>query len=139
MTDEYSKGAQRLMRRFSRMTPAVRKAVGQEAFMQAEDMAAQMRRIAPYDPEPDDGEHVRDHIHVEDGRLGDISYVVISDAKDAEGRPKAARVELGHMAADGTEVQASPSFYPVVRASAKRVKRKLAGAARRAIRKEAGL
>lgn len=139
MTDEYSKGAKRLMQRFSRMSPAVRKDVGQEAFMQAEDMAAQMRRIAPYDPDPDAGEHVRDHIHVEDGRLGDISYVVISDAKDAEGRPKAARVELGHMAADGTEVQASPSFYPVVRASKKRVKRKLASAARRAIRKEAGL
>lgn len=107
--------------------------------MQAEEMAAQMRRIAPLDPTPDDGQHVRDHIHVEEGRLGDVSYVVISDAKDGQGRPKAARVELGHKAADGTHVPAQPSFYPVVRTSQKRVKRRITAAMRKAIRKEAGL
>lgn len=130
---------ERLMRKLNRMTPAVRKAAGQEAFMQAEDMAAQMRRIAPVDPDPGSGQHVRDHIYVEEGRLGDVSYVVVSDAKDAQGRPKAARVELGHKAADETHVAASPSFYPVVRASQKRVKRRITAAMRKAIKKEAGL
>lgn len=130
---------ERLMRKLNRMTPAVRKAAGQEAFMQAEDMAAQMRRIAPQAEEENDGEKVRDHIHVEEGRLGDVSYVVISDAKDAKGRAKAARVELGHKAPDGTHVAASPSFYPVVRASQKRVKRRITAAMRKAIKKEAGL
>jgi hypothetical protein len=132
-------GADRLMRRFARMAPAVRKAAGQEAFLQAEEMAAQMRSIAPKAERSNDGEKVRDHIHVEEGRLGDVSYVVISDAKDAKGRPKAPRVELGHRAADGSHVAASPSFYPVVRASQKRVKRRITGAMRKAIRKEAGL
>ena len=132
-------GVERLTRKLNRMTPAVRKAAGQEAFMQAEDMAAQMRRIAPVADEPNDGEKVREHIYVEEGRVGDVSYVVISDAKDAQGRPKAARVELGHKAADGTHVAASPSFYPVVRASQKRVKRRITAAMRRAIKKEAGL
>lgn len=132
-------GVERLMRKFGRMTPAVRKAAGQEVFMQAEDMAAQMRRIAPVADEPNDGEKVREHIHVEEGRIGDVSYVVISDAKDAQGRPKAPRVELGHKAADGSHVAASPSFYPVVRASQKRVKRRITAAMRRAIKKEAGL
>lgn len=132
-------GVDRLMRKISRMAPAVRKAAGQEAFMQAEEMAAQMRRIAPVAEEPNTGEKIRDHIHVEEGRLGDVSYVVISDAKDAQGRPKAAPVELGHKAADGTHVAPSPSFYPVVRASQKRVKRKITAAMRRAIKKEAGL
>lgn len=139
MADEYTRGVERLMARLSKMTPAVRKAAGQEAFMQAEQIAADMRRIAPYDPADDDGQHVRDHIRVEEGRLGDVSYVVIADAKDAKGRAKAPRVELGHKAADGTEVPASPFFYPVVRASSKRVKRRLVSAMRRAIRKEAGL
>jgi len=132
-------GVDRLMAKINRMTPAVRKAAGQEAFMQAEEMAAQMRRIAPVDPTPDDGQHVRDHIHVEEGRLGDVSYVVISDAKDGQGRPKAARVELGHKAANGKHVRAQPSFYPVVRTSQKRVKRRITAAMRKAIRKEAGL
>lgn len=107
--------------------------------MQAEEMAAQMRRIAPVDPDPGDGQHVRDHIHVEEGRLGDVSYVVYSDAKDAKGRPKASRVELGHKAPDGTHVPPQPSFYPVVRTSQKRVKRRITAAMRKAIRKEAGL
>lgn len=139
MADRGLEGVDRLMRKLNRMTPAVRKAAGQEAFMQAEEMAAEMRSIAPVDPDPNDGERVREHIHVEEGRLGDVSYVVISDAKDAKGRPKAPRVELGHKAEDGSHVPPSPSFYPVVRASQKRVKRRITAAMRRAIKKEAGL
>lgn len=139
MADRGLEGVERLMAKINRMSPAVRKAAGQEAFMQAEEMAAQMRRIAPFDAEPDGDQHVRDHIHVEEGRLGDVSYVVYSDAKDAKGRPKAARVELGHRSEDGTNVPAKPSFYPVVRTSQKRVKRRIIAAMRRAIRKEAGL
>lgn len=127
----------RLMQRFAAMPAAVRKAAGQEAFVQAEEMAADMRRIAPRDDRDDNGQQVRDHIRVEEGRLGDVSYVVISDAKDGAGRPKAPRVELGHTAADGTQVPAEPSFYPVVRASRKRVKRRIANAMRKAIRAEA--
>lgn len=130
---------EQLMQKFSRLAPSVRKEVGQEAFMQAEEMASDMRRIAPRDDDPNNGEQVREHIHVEEGRFGDISYVVISDAKDAKGRPKASRVELGHMAANGKQVPAQPSFYPVVRVSRKRVKRRLASAGRRAIKKEAGV
>ncbi|MNS07277.1 hypothetical protein D3C72_387150 [compost metagenome] len=132
-------GVERLRRKLNRMTPAVRKAAGQEVFMLAEAMAAQMRQIAPSDDTPDGGEKVRDHIYVEEGYVGDVSYVVISDAKDARGRPKAPSVELGHKAVNGVHVPPSPSFYPVVRASQKRVKRRITAAMRRAIKKEAGL
>lgn len=132
-------GVERLKRKLAAMTPAVRKAAGQEAFLQAEEMAAQMRRIAPADKDPNNGQQVRDHIYTEEGRLGDVSYVVISDAKDSKGRPKASRVELGHIAANGRQVEPSPYFYPVVRSSQKRVKRRLANAMRRAIKREAGL
>lgn len=129
---------ERLMRKFAAMSPGVRKDTGQQAFLEAEDMAAKMRAIAPRDDQPNNGEQVRDHIHVEEGRLGDVSYVVISDAKDAQGRPKASRVELGHVAADGTHVEAQPSFYPVVRTSRKGASRRIKAAARKAIKREAG-
>lgn len=102
-------------------------------------MAEQMRRIAPRDEDPNNGQQVRDHIRVEEGRIEEISAVVISDAKDAKGRPKAPRVELGHRAADGSKVEPSPSFYPVVRSSRKAVKRRIAASMRKAIRGEAGL
>jgi hypothetical protein len=132
-------GVERLIRKLSAMPKAARKAAGQRAFLEAEEMAAEMRQIAPRDDNPSNGQQVRDHIRVEEGRLGDVSYVVISDAKDAQGRPKAPRVELGHAAVNGRWVDAVPSFYPVVRARQAGVKRRIASAMRRAIRKEAGL
>ncbi|WP_298698187.1 hypothetical protein [uncultured Brevundimonas sp.] len=130
-------GVERLMRKIERMPASVRKAAGQEAFLQAEAMAAEMRAIAPRDDDPANGEQVRDHIYVEEGRLGDMSYVVISDAKDAKGRPKAVPVELGHRAADGKHVPPQPSFWPVVRARRKKAASRIKSAMTRAIRREA--
>lgn len=130
-------GVERLMAKIAAMPAAVRKAGGQEAFIGAEAMAAEMRNIAPVDEDPDNGEQVRDHIRVEDGRLGDTSYVVIADAKDAKGRPKAVPVELGHKAADGTHVAPVPFFYPVVRARRKAINRRIKSAISRAIKLEA--
>lgn len=130
-------GVDRLMRKIAAMPAAVRKAAGQTAFLEAEAMAAEMRAIAPRDDDPDNGEQVRDHIRVEEGRLGDVSYVVIADAKDAKGRPKASRVELGHKAADGTHVEPVPFFYPVARVRRKGAARKIKAAMRLAIKREA--
>jgi hypothetical protein len=137
--DEYARGVARLARRFAAMTPAVKLATGARVKAEAEAMAEQMRRIAPRDDRPDNGQQVRDRIRVEKGRIEEISAVVISDAKDAKGRSKAVRVELGHMAPDGTKVEPSPSFYPVVRASRRGVKRRIAADMRKAIKREAGL
>lgn len=131
-------GLERLKRKFAGMTPAVRARLAPQVMTEAKDMAAQMIRIAPSDGDASNGEQVRDHIYAEEGRLGDISAVVISDAKDAKGRPKASRVELGHTAENGAQVPASPSFYPVVRARRKGIKKRLAATARKAIKAEAG-
>lgn len=137
MASKGLEGVDRLMRKIERLPPAVRKAGGQEAFLEAESWAAEMRAIAPRDDDPGNGEQVRDRIYVEEGRLGDMSYVVISDAKDAEGRPKAVPVELGHRAANGKHVPPQPSFWPVVRARRKATARRIKAAMSRAIRKEA--
>lgn len=118
------------------MPAAVRKVAGQQAFLGAEEMVAAMRAIAPRDDSQDGDQKLVDHIYQEEGRLGDISYVVISDAKDAKGRPKAPSVELGHMAPDGTHVPAVPHFYPVVRTVGPKVKRRIASAVTRELRKK---
>lgn len=124
----------RLRRRFDSMPARVRAALIPQVKAEADGLAEQMIRIAPRDADPQNGEQVRDHIHVEEGRLGEISANVISDAKDAKGRAKASRVEFGHTAADGTKVQASPSFYPVIRTRRKAIKRRLAATARKALK-----
>jgi len=129
-------GLNRLMARFAAMPANVRKRAGQQAFMGAEDMVATMKAIAPRDDGEDGDQKLVDHIYQEEGRLGDISYVVISDAKDSKGRPKAPRVELGHVAADGTQVPAVPHFYPVVRTLGPKIKRRIASAVTRELRKK---
>lgn len=130
-------GIERLMRKIDAMPAAVRKAAGQEAFLGAEAIAAEMRAIAPRDDNPDNGEQVRDHIRVEEGRLGDMSYVVIADAKDEKGRPKAVPVELGHKASNGTIVEPAPFFWPTVRARRKGINRRIKSATTRAINRVA--
>ena len=129
-------GLDRLMKRFEAMPDNVRKKAGQEAFMGAEEMVAQMKAIAPRDDDEDGDQKLVDHIYHEEGRLGDVSYVVISDAKDAKGRPKAPRVELGHMAPDGSHVPAEPHFYPVIRTNSARIKRRIASAVSRELRRK---
>lgn len=137
MASKGLEGVERLARKFAAMPQAVRKAAGQEAFLGAEALAAEMRAIAPRDDDPANGEQVRDHIRVEEGRLGDVSYVVIADAKDAEGRPKAVPVELGHRAVDGTHVKPQPFFWSTVRARRKSIQRKIKSAMTRAVKKAA--
>lgn len=127
-------GVERLMRRFEAMPDKVRAATRDAVQKGAAEMVAEMIAIAPRDNDPNNGEQVREHIRWEVGRLGDVSAVVIADAKDAKGRPKASRVELGHMAEDGTEVPASPFFYPVVRLRRKRVRSRITREMRKAIR-----
>ena len=128
---------ERLMRKFSRMTPSVRKATGQRVFFEAEAMASEMIAIAPRDDDPNNGEQIRDRIYAEDGRLGDVSMVVIADAKDARGRPKAPPVELGHKdAKSGKIVPAEPFFWPVVRLRRKGAARRIKSAMSRAVKKE---
>ena len=125
----------RLQRTLARMPQRVRNAAGRAAFEVADSMVAQMKFIAPRDDTPDGDEKLVDHIYMEEGEIGDVCYVVISDARDSEGRPKAPRVELGHMAADGTQVPAEPYFYPVVRTNRVRGRRRIASAISRELRK----
>jgi hypothetical protein len=129
-------GLDRLMKRFDAMPANVRKRAGQQAFLGAEEMVAGMKAIAPRDDGKDGDEKLVDHIYSEEGRLGDVSYVVISDAKDSKGRPKAPRVELGHLAPDGSQVPAEPHFYPVVRTVGPKVRRRIASAVTRELRKK---
>ncbi len=127
-------GLERLQRRFAAMPAKARARAAKAVDQSADELVAQMTAIAPADDDPNNGEQVRDRIRKEAGRLGDVSAVVISDAKDAKGRPKATRVELGHMAADGTQVPAEPSFYPVVRTNRVRIRRRIARAISQGLR-----
>jgi HK97 gp10 family phage protein len=122
-------GLERLRRRFDAMPAKARAAAVKMVNKSADELVAQMKAIAPRDKG-----NLRDSVRKEEGRLGDVSAVVLADAKDERGRPYAARVELGHMAPDGSQVPAEPFFYPVVRVNRARIKRRLARAISKGLR-----
>lgn len=130
-------GVERLTAKFARMTPAARKAAAKVVHKVAHAKARKMKAIAPVDFDGDHPGRLRDSIHVEEGRFGDISAVVIADARDENGKPYAAPVDLGHTAEDGSQVPAVRFFGSVVIADKKKDKRAIASAISRAIRAEA--
>ncbi len=127
-------GLERLRKRFDAMPKKAREAAANMVRKSAQEMEAQMVAIAPKEDANTGDQNLAEHIYWEEGRLGDVSAVVIADAKDAKGRPKAARVELGHMAPNGIQVPAEPFFYPVVRTNSARIKRRIARAVGRALK-----
>jgi uncharacterized protein YukE len=85
-----------------------------------------------------DHQRVRDSVHAYENKNRAISYFVIADARDAEGKFIGSNVEQGHRAADGSHVAAQPAFWPTYRAGKKGMKRRLSAAGRKAIREEWG-
>lgn len=61
-----------------------------------------------------------------------MSQYIIADAKDEQGRNIGNWIEHGHTAKDGQRIPGRPSFWPVYRALRKRMRRRLALAARKA-------
>ena len=126
-------GLERLRRRLDAMPAKARAAAVKMVNKSADELVAQMKAIAPVSQDKNPGE-LRDSVRKEEGRLGDVSAVVLADVRDDKGRPYAARVELGHMAPGGSQVPAEPFFYPVVRVNRARIKRRLARAISKGLR-----
>jgi len=125
------------MAKFAKMPSRVRAAMKRSVDRNADSLVSQMRAIAPVSADGDHPGRLRDSIRKEEGRLGDVSAVVLVDAKDENGKPYAAHVELGHAAVDGSQVPAEPFFYPVVRINRKKIKRSIASAVSRAVKADA--
>jgi hypothetical protein len=98
--------------------------------------AAKRAMDVQYESSDADHERLRDSVHAYPNPDRAISYHVIADAKDAEGKFIGSNVEQGHRARDGSHVAAQPAFWPTWRAYKKGAKRRTSGAARSAIRQE---
>lgn len=83
-----------------------------------------------------DHQRLRDSVHAYPNPKREISYFVLADAKDDEGKFIGSNVEQGHRAVNGEHVAAQPAFWPTYRAWKKGAKRRTAAAARKAIRAE---
>lgn len=125
-------GRAKLRARLAKIPKAVRDAGARQLKVEVDDLVAAQKRAAPIDPRADDPGAFRDSIHAYPNPDRPLSYRIIADAKDADGKFIGAHIEHGHRAPDGTHVPAQPSFFPTYRARKRGMKRRITAAARKA-------
>jgi hypothetical protein len=106
---------------------------------EVDDLVAADQRamdIAYADSADHEHQRLRDSVHAYENPKRAISFVVLADAKDKEGKFIGSNVEQGHRSADGKHVAARPAFWPTYRARKAGMKRRISAAARKAIRQE---
>ncbi len=134
--------------RIDAIPDAVREAAARELERGAEEMVQELRRVAPYDAEPD-GRHIRENIgwtwgdapagsftmaQIRSGPDAGVEYAALSitiyaNPKDAKGRPYASWVEFGTKRSG-----ARPFFWPVYRKHRRRIRSRVLKAIREAIK-----
>lgn len=77
---------------------------------------------------------LRESAHREQGPT-ELSVRVVVDAKDEHGDPFGAHVEYGHMAADGTHVEALPAFWPTYQVEKRVIRSRIQRAATKGVKK----
>jgi len=120
--------------RLAKIPKAVKDAVAGQLIEEVDGFVAAAKRAAPVDYTSDNPGEFRDSIRAFPNPKKGLSYHVIVDAKDKDGKPIAAHIEQGHRAVDGTHVPAQPSFFPTYRARRKGMKRRIAAKGRKAIK-----
>lgn len=126
---------QSVLDRLKKIPQAVQDAVGVQLKTEVDGLVEAMQRAAPVggagDPHPG---ALRDSIHSYPTPGRPLSYRIIADARDEKGQLVGAHIEFGHIAANGVHVPAKASFFPTYRARKKPMRRRLAAAARKAIK-----
>lgn len=125
--------------RLAKIPKAVKDAVAKQLLDEVDGFVDAAKRAAPVDYKSEDPGAFRDSIRAYRNPDKALSYRIIVDAKDRDGRPIAAHVEHGHRAVDGTHVAAQPSFFPTYRARRKGMKRRIAAKGRKAARETYGV
>jgi hypothetical protein len=128
------KGLEKVLRRYARLAPTQKSAVAKQLKAEVDDLVAAQKRAAPVDPNSDNPGKLRDSIHAYPNPDRPLSYRILADAKDEDGKFIGSNIEAGHRARDGSHVPARPSFFPTYRARKKGMRRRLMAASRAALK-----
>lgn len=129
----------KLVARLNRIPKAVQEAAEDALKKEVDDLVAAMQRAAPVGNPAEGAEpgKFRDSIHAYENPDKPLSYRILADARDEQGRFIGAHIEFGHKAPDGSHVAASPSFFPTYRARKRAMRRRLSAATRKAFKQVA--
>lgn len=128
------KGLDKVLARFKRLPERQVQAVGKQLKTEVNDLVSAMQRAAPVDPQSKDPGNFRDSIHSYPNPDRPLSYRILADAKDEDGKFIGSNIEFGHRARDGSHVPGRASFFPTYRARKKPMRRRLMAASRRALK-----
>lgn len=129
----------KVLARLERLPEAMTKAAGDQLKVEVDTLVGVMKRVAPNDPKTG-GNRIAEHIRAYPNPNRPLSYRIISDAKDEDGKPIAANVEHGHRVvakggvATGEHVPARPTFFPAYRLSKAKLHRRILSKSRAALR-----
>lgn len=121
--------------RLAKLPAALKEAAGAQLAIEVDDMVSAQQRAAPVgaanDPHPG---QFRDSIHSYPTPGRELSYRIIADAKDGQGRNIGRDIEFGHITPGGAHVAGQPSFFPTYRARKKPMRNRLNAVARKALK-----
>lgn len=130
-------GLEQLVARLEKIPAAIRKAVEDQVQTEADQLVGALKRAAPVGDglEKRPGE-LRESIEAHEVPGNPLRRRIIVRARDTKGRLYGRYVEFGHTGSDGKYVPARPFFFPTYRAQRKGIRRRIAQAARKAIKAE---
>jgi hypothetical protein len=131
-TDTKMLNLQKVLARLRRVPQAMQDAAAGQLKTEVDDLVAAQKRAAPVDESSPEAGKLRDSIHAYENPDRPLSYRIIADAKDDDGKFIGSNIEAGHRARDGTHVAGRPSFFPTYRARKKGMKRRMSAASRKA-------
>lgn len=102
--------------------------------VEVDDLVSAQKRAAPVDEASKSPGAFRDSIHAYPNESRVLSFIVLADAKDEDGKFIGSNIEQGHRTPDGQHVAGKPSFWPTWRARKPGMKRRLSKAGRDAIK-----
>lgn len=126
---------ERVLARLAAVPEAIREAVEAQLRAEASELVAAQQRNAPVDETSDNPGELRDSIHFYRNPDRPLSFRILADAKDDDGKFIGSNVESGHRARDGSHVPARPFFFPTYRARKRAMKRRLSDAAVKAAKR----
>jgi hypothetical protein len=122
--------------RLARIPKAAQAALRKQLKVEADELVSAIQRNmdAQYDHTDNNHQKLRDSVHDYPNPDREISYRILADAKDEDGKFIGSNVEQGHRALDGTHVAAQPAFFPTYRSRKSAMRRRLSKAARDAVK-----
>lgn len=123
---------EKTLERLAKVPAAMQAAAAAQLKVEVDGLVDAQKRAAPVDPQSDIPGNLRDSIHAYENPDRPLSYRIIVDAKDEDGKFIGSNIEHGHKARDGSHVPPQPSFFPTYRARKKGMKRRMLAASRKA-------